>query len=285
MKPSQEVVSANVKAALQEDLAGQQDITAQLVPASKQAAAHVLTRESAVICGQAWVNEVFKQIDPKVKITWEHKDGDLVEPNDVIYKLEGNARSLLTGERTALNFLQMLSATATLTHKFVQKLAGTKAKLLDCRKTIPGLRLAQKYAVICGGGYNHRMGLYDAFLIKENHIRACGSITKAIAAARAIAPRKKVELEVENLADLIEAFQAKTDIIMLDNFSIDQMAEAVGLNQGQAKLEASGNIVLANIDQVAATGVDFISVGLLTKNVKAIDFSMQFDPSTKAQGK
>ena len=277
MKPSPEVITANVKAALQEDLAGQQDITVQLVPQNKQAKAHVITREHAVICGQAWVNEVFKQIDPKVKITWEHKDGDLVEANNIIYHLKGNARSLLTGERNALNFLQMLSATATLTHKFVQKLAGTKAKLLDSRKTIPGLRVAQKYAVTCGGGYNHRMGLYDAFLIKENHICACGSITKAVAEARTIAPRKKIEVEVENLADLIETFEAKADIIMLDNFSIDQMAEAVGLNQGQAKLEASGNIVLANVDQVATTGVDFISVGVLTKNIRAIDFSMQFD--------
>ncbi len=278
MKLSPEVINENVKIALQEDLAGQQDITAQLVPKNKQASAHVLTRERAVICGQDWVNEVFKQVDPKVKITWEHKDGDLVEAKTVIYTLEGNARSLLTGERTALNFLQMLSATATITHKFVQKLAGTKAKLLDSRKTIPGLRMAQKYAVTCGGGYNHRMGLYDAFLIKENHIRACGSITKAVAAARAISPHKNIEVEVENLADLIETFEAKADIIMLDNFSIDQMAEAVGLNQGQAKLEASGNIVLANVDEVATTGVDFISVGALTKNIKAIDFSMQFGP-------
>lgn len=270
------IIKNNVKTALAEDLAGQQDITALLVPETI-VTAQVITREDTIICGQPWVNEVFNQIDPKIKIVWHCQDGDHIKKNNIIYKLTGNARSLLTGERTALNFLQMLSGTATLTHKYVQQLQGTNTKLLDSRKTIPGLRYAQKYAVRCGGGHNHRMGLYDAFLIKENHIRATGSITKAIITAKKTAPGKSIEIEVEDLASLKEAIAAQADIIMLDNFSIKQMQQAVTINNNRVKLEASGNITIANIKDIAHTGVDFISVGALTKNITAIDFSMQFE--------
>lgn len=277
MNIDKNIISNNIKQALAEDLADQQDITALLVPDDAEAKAYVIAKEDTVLCGQAWVNETFAEIDPNIKITWLHKDGDIIEKGSKVYELKGNARNLLTGERTALNFLQLLSSTASITHIYAQQLQGTNTKLLDSRKTIPGLRIAQKYAVTCGGGKNHRMGLYDAFLIKENHIRACGSITKAITAAKAIDAEKPVEIEVETIIELKEALTAKADIIMLDNFSLEDMHQAVTINNHQAKLEASGDITLENIRAVAKTGVDYISVGALTKNVKAIDFSMLFN--------
>jgi len=266
---------SGVRVAIDEDLAGQQDITALLVPEDAKAKAYVICREEAIVCGIEWVNEVFRQLDKDIKIKWKCEDGNLIREDNVVCELEGKARSLLTGERTALNFLQLLSATATVTYQYVQKLAGTSVKLLDSRKTIPGLRAAQKYAVRCGGGHNHRMGLYDAFLIKENHIRACGSISEAVAAARNIA-KKQIEVEVEDLIQLQEAISAGADMVMLDNFGIDEVREAVMINKGKVLLEVSGNVSLDNIRNIAQLGVDFISVGALTKNVKAIDFSMQF---------
>lgn len=270
-----------VKTALFEDLKGQADLTAQLIPAKRTASARVITREDMVLCGTAWVDEVFRQLDPAVTITWNYKDGDAIEADCVIYTLEGNARSLLTGERTALNFLQTLSGVATITSMFAQKLKGTPTRLLDTRKTLPGLRMAQKYAVKCGGGCNHRMGLFDAFLIKENHIAACGSITESIRSAREIAPGKSVEIEVENIEGLKEAIEAKADIIMLDNFPLERIAEAVAINAGRARLEVSGDVNLNNIASIGATGVDFVSVGSLTKHVKAINLSMRFDMRIK----
>jgi nicotinate-nucleotide pyrophosphorylase (carboxylating) len=270
-----ETIQKMVKIAIEEDLGGKHDITAVLIPESKLAKAHVITREKMILCGQAWVNEVFCEIDTTIAIDWQFKDGDLIQANQVIFKLTGPARSLLTSERTALNFLQVLSATATITYQLVEQLKGAKAKLLDTRKTIPGLRAAQKYAVRCGGGYNHRMGLYDAFLIKENHIAACGSISQAIFRAKKMSPNKTVEIEVENLAQLEEAIAAKPDMIMLDNFSVDNMQQAVAINHGRVKLEASGNVNLNNIKDIAATGIDFISAGILTKNIQAIDLSMR----------
>jgi len=266
-----------VKTALFEDLQGQKDLTAQLIPAKRSASARVITREDMILCGTAWVDEVFRQLDPEVQITWNYKDGDSVEADCVLYTLEGNARSLLTGERTALNFLQTLSGVATITGMFARKLAGTPTRLLDTRKTIPGLRLAEKYAVKCGGGCNHRMGLYDAFLIKENHIAACGSISEAVHAAREIAPDRSVEIEVENIEGLKEAIAAKADIVMLDNFPLERIREAVEINGGRVKLEVSGDVNLGNIADIGATGVDFVSVGSLTKHIKAINLSMRFD--------
>lgn len=271
------VIRDIVKGALYEDLAGQRDITSLLIPESTCADAHVVTKENMLLCGQPWVNEVFQQIDSSIRIDWKFNDGDSVSANQIILKLNGPARSLLTGERTALNFLQTLSGTATVTHKYVELLKGTKTKLLDTRKTIPGLRLAQKYAVRCGGGYNHRIGLYDAFLIKENHLRAFGSITKVILTAKKSVPGKKVEIEVENLQQLQEAINAKVDIVLLDNFTLEQMQKAVEINRKQVKLEVSGNINLENIKDIANTGVDYISVGALTKNVTVIDLSMQLE--------
>ena len=267
----------SVKQALYEDLQGEKDLTAQLIPVTRTAAARVVTRENMVLCGSAWVKEVFRQIDPDTTVTWNYQDGDRVEADCILYTLEGRARSLLTGERTALNFLQTLSGVATITAAYASKLLGTSTRLLDTRKTIPGLRLAEKYAVRCGGGVNHRMGLYDAFLIKENHIAACGSISEAIHAARAIAPGKSIEIEVENLDGLQEAISASADIVMLDNFSLAAISEAVALNAGRVKLEVSGDVNLDNIAQIGATGVDFVSVGSLTKHIRAINLSMRFD--------
>jgi nicotinate-nucleotide pyrophosphorylase (carboxylating) len=268
-------IKKTVKIALKEDLNYKRDITSLLIPRNKRITAKVITREDMIVCGQAWVNEVFNQIDPEIKIGWYYKDGDFVKAKSVLYSLEGEARGVLTGERTSLNFLQMLSGTATITHKYVQKIKTTKSKLLDTRKTIPGMRLAQKYAVRCGGGCNHRMGLYDAFLIKENHIMACGSITLAINAANRAAKNKLIEIEVENLQQLQEAITARADIVMLDNFSLPEMRQAVKINRKRVKLEVSGNISLETIKSIAKTGVDYISVGALTKNVKAIDLSMR----------
>lgn len=269
-----EEIEANVRIALAEDV-GTGDITAQLIAADKTASARVITREAAVISGVAWVNEVFRQVDSTVVVRWLVADGQRVEANAVLFELEGRARALLTGERTALNFLQSLSAVATRSQYFADLVAGTAVKLLDTRKTLPGLRLAQKYAVTCGGCHNHRLGLYDAFLIKENHIAACGGVAATVAAAHRIAPGKPVEVEVENLDELREALAAGADIIMLDELSLEDMCTAVQLNAGQAQLEASGNVNEQTIRAIAETGVDYISLGTLTKDVKAVDLSMR----------
>ncbi len=251
------------------------DITAELLPADKQASATIICREDMVLAGSQWLNETFAQLDPSIQIQWQAKDGDFVKANSTLCTLKGNARRLLTGERTALNFLQTLSGTATVTRKYVEILKGTQCTVLDTRKTLPGLRFAQKYAVTCGGGQNHRIGLFDAFLIKENHIMACGGIANAVATARSNHPEVKLEVEVENLDELGQALTAGADIIMLDNFSHADMRTAVKQAAGKAKLEASGNMTLVLMRQVAEIGVDYISVGALTKHVQAIDLSMR----------
>jgi nicotinate-nucleotide pyrophosphorylase (carboxylating) len=278
-EPDPAYVSQTVAAALQEDV-GSGDLTAQLIAADRVARATVITREHAVLCGTAWFDEVFQQVDPRVRVTWAAHDGERVRADQQLCTLEGPARSVLTGERAALNFLQMLSATATTTSKYVDAVAGTKCRILDTRKTIPGLRLAQKYAVRCGGGTNHRIGLFDAILVKENHIAAAGSIAGAVSEARRVAPKVLLEVEVENLAQLREALDARVDRILLDNFTLDQMRDAVQITRQHAnartELEASGNMSLETLRPVAETGVDFISVGGLTKHVKAIDLSMRF---------
>ncbi len=267
-------IEANVRTALVEDV-GSGDITAQLIPADQAASARVITREAAVISGVAWVNEVFRQVDSSVQVRWLVADGERVSANAVLFELEGKARSLLTGERAALNFLQTLSAVATRCQYFADKVSDTAVKLLDTRKTLPGLRLAQKYAVTCGGCHNHRLGLYDAFLIKENHITACGGVAATVQAAHRIAPGKPVEVEVESLDELRQALAAGADIIMLDELSLDDMRTAVKINAGQAKLEASGGVNEQTIRGIAETGVDYISLGTLTKDVKAVDLSMR----------
>jgi len=267
-------IDANVRRALLEDV-GSGDITAQLIPAERLAKATVISRDAAVIAGTAWVDAVFRQLDPRVAVHWQVIDGDRVQPNQPLFRLEGPARSLLTGERSALNFLQLLSGVATRARYYADKVAGTQVKLLDTRKTLPGLRIAQKYAVACGGCHNHRIGLYDAFLIKENHIAACGGIANAIDAAHKIAPGKPVEVEVENLDELKQALEGGADIIMLDELSLDDMREAVRLTAGRAKLEASGGVTDATLLAIAETGVDYISIGTLTKDVKAVDLSMR----------
>ncbi len=269
-----EDITKSVSIALAEDI-GSGDITAQLIPAEQTAEASIITRENCIFCGKAWVEEVFRQLDPQVQITWDVDDGQAVSANSRLFTLKGSARSLLTGERTALNFVQTLSGTTTTSHHYASLVAHTKVKLLDTRKTIPGLRTAQKYAVACGGCHNHRIGLYDAFLIKENHIAACGGIANAVAAARVIAPGKPIEVEVENFAELDQALEANANIIMLDNFSIDDMQKAVAINAGLAKLEASGNINEQTLIPTAETGVDFISIGGLTKHCHAVDLSMR----------
>jgi len=264
------------------------DITAELIPEKRLAVANIISREDCVICGVNWVNEVFSLLDKAygltdehaTKITWFVNDGQSVKANTTLFELSGNARVLLTGERSALNFLQSLSGTATTTAEYVTRLANTKTKLLDTRKTIPGMRLAQKYAVTCGGGQNHRVGLYDAFLIKENHIAACGGIEQAIATARQNHPARTVEVEVESLDELLTALNAHADIIMLDNFTPEMIEQAVSyrdnINNAHTKLEVSGNMTLEKMQQFAKAGVDFISVGALTKHVHAIDLSMRF---------
>ncbi|MEE9101493.1 MULTISPECIES: carboxylating nicotinate-nucleotide diphosphorylase [Pseudomonas] len=267
-------IQANVRAALAEDV-GSGDITAQLIPAERNAAARIITRENATVAGSAWVDEVFRQVDPRVQVKWQVKDGERVSADQTLFTLEGPARALLTGERSALNFLQLLSGTATRARHYADLVDGTGVKLLDTRKTLPGLRLAQKYAITCGGCHNHRIGLYDAFLIKENHIAACGGIAQAITEAHRIAPGKPVEIEVEDLAELRQALDAGADIIMLDELSLDDMRTAVALTAGRAKLEASGGITEATLRTVAETGVDYISIGTLTKDVKALDLSMR----------
>ncbi|AZG85054.1 carboxylating nicotinate-nucleotide diphosphorylase [Pseudomonas syringae pv. pisi str. PP1] len=267
-------IEANVRRALLEDV-GSGDITAQLIPAERLAKATIISRDAAVIAGTAWVDAVFRQLDPRVAVHWQVTDGDRVSPNQALFHLEGPARSLLTGERSALNFLQMLSGVATRAQYFADMVAGTLVKLLDTRKTLPGLRMAQKYAVTCGGCHNHRIGLYDAFLIKENHIAACGGIAQAVEAAHRIAPGKPVEVEVESLGELQQALDAGADIIMLDELSLDDMREAVRLTAGRASLEASGGINEDTLRVIAETGVDYISIGAMTKDVKAVDLSMR----------
>lgn len=260
--------------ALQEDI-GSGDITAQLIPAGQQASARVITREAATICGQPWVEEVFRQLDPELKVHWKVSDGDNVYADKTLFELEGSARSILTGERAALNFLQLLSGTASRCQQYAEIVAGTDVKLLDTRKTIPGLRTAQKYAVTCGGCHNHRIGLYDAFLIKENHIAACGGIEQAISTAKLQSPGKPVEIEVESLEELELALSASADIIMLDNFELEWMRHGAALAGGRAKLEASGGITHETLRAIAETGVDYISIGALTKDCKAIDLSLR----------
>jgi nicotinate-nucleotide pyrophosphorylase (carboxylating) len=267
-------IETNVRKALAEDV-GSGDITAQLIPAERLAHAAVITREAAVISGTSWVDAVFRQLDSRVAVHWQVTDGEQVAADRVLFHLEGPARSLLTGERAALNFLQTLSGVATRCRHYVSLVEGTGVRLLDTRKTVPGLRLAQKYAVTCGGCHNHRIGLYDAFLIKENHIAACGGITEAVAAAHRIAPGKPVEVEVENLDELEQALGAGADVIMLDELSLEDMRTAVTVTARRAKLEASGGISDETLRAIAETGVDYISIGSLTKHVRAIDLSMR----------
>ncbi|HKD53764.1 MAG TPA: carboxylating nicotinate-nucleotide diphosphorylase [Steroidobacteraceae bacterium] len=272
-------LASQVEAALREDIGGG-DVTAALVPAAQQVHGSVVTREAAVLCGRPWVEETFHRLDPRVELTWHAADGERIAPQQVIFAIAGPARPVLTGERTALNFLQLLSATATAARRFVDAVAGTGCRILDTRKTIPGLRTAQKYAVRCGGADNHRMGLFDQVLIKENHIAAAGSITGAIEAARRSAPAVRVEVEVESLAELAEALNARPDIVMLDDFSLDDLRAAVALNRAQgaaAKLEASGSVSLETVRAMAETGVDYVSVGSLTKHVRAVDLSMRLE--------
>ncbi|QYK03377.1 carboxylating nicotinate-nucleotide diphosphorylase [Shewanella psychrotolerans] len=291
-------IRLSVKIALEEDLGYQADsnlnaeekleadITAQLIPSDKYAEATLITREEGVFSGKAWAEQVFNQLGGEVALHWHVDDGDLLVPNQVLCEMSGPARVILTGERTAMNFIQTLSGVATLTKHYVDRVAGTNCKLLDTRKTIPGLRTAQKYAVTCGGGKNHRIGLFDAFLIKENHIMACGSIAKAIESARALASDKMVEVEVESINELKQALDAGADIVMLDNFDVTMMIQAVELNQRfhkeqgypaaqRVKLEVSGNVTLDTIADFAKTGIDYISVGALTKHVKALDLSLR----------
>lgn len=267
-------IAQDIAHALSEDL-GDGDITAQLIDVDDVETARIITREDMVLAGRPWVEKLFAILDPTVEIQWNAKDGDRLNPNDEILRMTGNSRSMLSGERIALNFIQTMSGVATIVAEHVAELDGLHTKLLDTRKTIPGLRIAQKYAVIQGGGNNHRVGLYDMFLIKENHIMAQGSITGAVQQARKIAPERPVEVEVENMTQLDEALAAGTDIVMLDNFTTEEMAAAVTHVAGRCKLEASGDITKANLREVAETGVDFISMGALTKHVRAIDLSMR----------
>jgi nicotinate-nucleotide pyrophosphorylase (carboxylating) len=266
----------NVEMALAEDIKTG-DLTADLIPPHTQAYARIISRERAIICGRPWFDAVFHQLDSEIKIDWHCQEGAQVEPNQLLCELKGNARALLSGERSALNFLQTLSATATTTARYVAALGKGKTQLLDTRKTLPGLRLAQKYAVKIGGGQNHRIGLYDAILIKENHIIACGGLAQAVMRAKTRHPGISVEVETESLDEVNQALAAGADIIMLDNFSLEQIKQAVTLVNSRAKLEISGNIELANLSELADTGVDFISSGAITKHIQAIDLSMRFN--------
>lgn len=274
-----EDVSRTVARALEEDV-GTGDLTAALVPADRDARATVITREPAVICGRPWFDEVFRQIDPRVDIEWQADEGDFVDAGALLCRIAGSARALLTGERAALNFLQTLSGTATTVRRWVEVVAGTRCRVLDTRKTLPGLRTAQKYAVRCGGGTNHRIGLYDGILIKENHILAAGSIAAAVAAARRSGAAVPVEVEVETIDELRQALDARADMALLDEFSLDGLRKAVALNlghrNGPMKLEASGSVTLETLRPIAETGVDFVSIGALTKHLRAIDLSMRF---------
>lgn len=270
----QHLIPDAVAYALREDI-GSGDITAQLIPEDQKATARIISRQNAVICGIDWVNEVFKQVDPTLTLDWQVDDGDQVEANQVLFYAKGSARNLLTAERAALNFLQTLSAAATVSKSYADKVANTSVKLLDTRKTLPGLRFAQKYAITCGGCFNHRIGLFDAFLIKENHIMACGGIKEAISTAKTNEPGKPVEVEVETMDELQQALNAGADIIMLDNFSLEDMRKSVEITRGIAKLEASGGITDATLLPIAETGVDYISIGALTKHCEAVDLSMR----------
>jgi nicotinate-nucleotide pyrophosphorylase (carboxylating) len=271
---TQKDIAPLVALALEEDIGGG-DITAALVGEAESATATVITREAGVLCGTQFVDAVFHAVDPTLSVRWSRHDGDAIAENEVLFSVSGRARSILTGERAALNFLQMLSGTATSTASLARLIEGTSSTLLDTRKTIPGFRVAQKYAVTCGGGANHRVGLYDAYLIKENHIAACGGIAQAVETARSMAPGKPVEVEVESLEELAQALSAGADRVMLDNFALDDMRQAVAMNAGQSQLEASGNVTEATLADIAATGVDFISVGALTKAIKPLDLSMR----------
>jgi len=274
--PDAEVIASQVKAALVEDI-GTGDLTAALIDAKTQSSLQVICREEAVLCGIAWFNEVFHQLEPTIRVDWTAQDGDRLHAGQLICSLEGNTRALLSGERTALNYLQSLSGTATRARKYADRVAGTHARVLDTRKTIPGMRLQQKYAVTCGGCFNHRIGLYDGILLKENHIHAAGSVTAALQAALTLAPEGvSVEVEVETLEQLQEAIRAGAMRVLLDNFSLAQLREAVRMNAGAVRLEASGGITLQSIRAIAETGVDDISVGDLTKGVDAVDLSMRF---------
>ena len=268
-------ISESVRIALAEDI-GTGDVSAALCD-PHDVSAKVICRETATLCGQAWFNETFKQLDTSISVQWLREDGAVMHPGNEICHISGPARSILSGERTALNFLQTLSGTATATKKLLHRLKGTDTQLLDTRKTIPGLRYAQKYAVLCAGGKNHRIGLFDAYLIKENHIAACGSISNAIARAKQQHPELKIEVEVETLTQLKEAIDHQATIALLDNFSLQEVKQAVELSNKKIKLEVSGNITMENINQYAMLGVDYISVGALTKHVQAVDFSMLFD--------
>ena len=271
-----EYIAKVVTQALAEDIASG-DITAELISADVQARSRIVTREDGILCGTAFALEAFQQIDPSCHVEWAAQDGDAIAADSLVCTLSGPARALLTGERTALNFLQLLSGTASTAGQYAARVAHTGVKLLDTRKTVPGLRLAQKYAVTCGGCYNHRIGLFDAFLIKENHILAAGSIARAVAAARDVAPDKPVEVEVENEAELEQALTAGADRIMLDNFTLEALRDAVSHTAGSADLEASGNVTDETLVAIAETGVDFISIGALTKHVRALDLSMRID--------
>jgi nicotinate-nucleotide pyrophosphorylase (carboxylating) len=272
-------LESQVAKALREDV-GSGDVTAELVPPAQKVRGHVITREDAVLCGRPWVEAAFRQLDPEIRLTWHATDGDRIAANSVIFEIAGPARSVLTGERTALNFMQLLSATATAARRFVDAIAGTGCVILDTRKTLPGLRTAQKYAVRCGGAQNHRLGLCDMVLIKENHIAAAGSLSGVIAAARRASPGLPVEVEVETLAEFEEALAARPDIIMLDEFSQPDMSAAVAINRANGrpvKIEASGSVSLETVRAIAATGVDYISVGSITKHVSAVDLSMRLE--------
>jgi len=270
-------IEDNVRLALAEDV-GSGDITAELVAIDQQVTAAIFCKEAAVLCGSAWVSSAFKMVDPDLSLNWQIEEGEAIHVGTRILTISGSARSILTAERTALNFLQTLSGTATVSRYFANLVAHTKVNLLDTRKTLPGLRNAQKYAVRTGGCHNHRMGLYDAFLIKENHIAACGSIANAISQARALGYEKTVEIEVQNLEQLQAAIQAGADVVMLDNFNLTQIVDAVALNAGRVKLEASGGIDESTLVKIAETGVDYISIGGLTKHCHAIDFTLLLNP-------
>jgi nicotinate-nucleotide pyrophosphorylase (carboxylating) len=270
----QQLIQQQVSAALQEDI-GTGDVTASLLDPQQLADARVISREAGIVCGTAWFNEVFRQLDNSIRIDWSVQDGEAVSPNQLLCQLHGPTHALLTGERTALNFLQTLSGTATLTQRFVRAMGNSTTRLLDTRKTLPGLRLAQKYAVTCGGGHNHRIGLYDMVLIKENHIVSCGSITLAVQRAMQHFPDVPIEVEVESLDELEQAIAAGAHRILLDNFAVNDLHKAVAVNAGRAELEISGNVTLDNIAELAIIGVDFISTGAITKHVNALDLSMR----------
>ncbi len=278
-----ENLESSVSIALLEDIKSG-DLTAGLIPEQTQAEANIICREKAIVCGRPWFDEVFRQVDPEIQIDWICEEGESVEANQNLCVIRGSAKNILTAERTALNFLQTLSATATVTAQYVAQLQGSRTQLLDTRKTIPGLRLAQKYAVACGGGSNHRIGLYDAILIKENHIMAAGGIQQAVNTAKQMHPDITVEVETENLNEVQQALEAGADIIMLDNFTLEMMSQAVKRVNRKAKLEVSGNVELKHIAQLVETQVDFISTGAITKHIQAIDLSMRFNMSTDSVG-